>query len=159
LSAAAKVQRNNGIAILLVEVNVGDAGRRLEIAEADDQGVQAALQNAYENNLLRGRKLLAAKRLVEIRRQRGKSLKINPGAKPRPMSSEALVRAYQEDTNRKRILIRRAETARGRLLFVVEAMRRLIADELFQRLLAEEGLVTLPEPLAARIARTEATNS
>jgi ParB family chromosome partitioning protein len=130
----------------------------LEIAEADDQGVQAALQNAYENNLLRGRKLLAAKRLVEIRRQRGKSLKINPGTKPQPMSSEALVRAYQEDTNRKRILIRRAETARGRLLFVVEAMRRLIADELFQRLLAEEGLVTLPEPLAARIARAKAPN-
>jgi ParB family chromosome partitioning protein len=74
------------------------------------------------------------------------------------MSSEALVRAYQEDTNRKRILIRRAETARGRLLFVVEAMRRLIADELFQRLLAEEGLVTLPEPLAARIARAKAPN-
>jgi ParB family chromosome partitioning protein len=131
----------------------------LEIAEADDQGVQAALQNAYESNLLRGRKLLVAKRLVELRRQRGKSLRINARPQMRTISSEALVRAYQEDADRKRILIRRAETARGRLMFVAEALRRLLADEMFQRLLAEEGLVTLPEPLAKRLGGTKGAQS
>lgn len=45
----------------------------LEIADADDQGVQIALQNAYENNLLRGRKLLAVKKLIEVRSKKGKS--------------------------------------------------------------------------------------
>jgi ParB family chromosome partitioning protein len=41
------------------------------IANADDAGVQRALQQAYEQNLLRGRKLLAVKRLIEQRRRRG----------------------------------------------------------------------------------------
>lgn len=129
----------------------------LDIAEADDQGIQAALQNAYECNLLRGRKLLAAKRLVELRRQRGKSLRISTNQRAHPMSSEALVRAYQDDADRKRILIRRAETARGRLVFVAEALRRLIADDLFLRLLNEEGLNTLPEPLARRLNSAKST--
>lgn len=124
----------------------------LEIAEADSAGVQAALQSAYEANLLRGRKLMMAKRLVETRRHLGKGLKINDSSRrAAPVSSEALVRAYQEDADRKRILIRRAEAAKGRLLFIAEAMRRLLTDQTFVAVLGEEGLTDLPAPLASRI--------
>src|SRR3546814_11455878 len=49
----------------------------VEIAEADDQGIQQALQRAYETNLLRGRKLLIAKKIVEQRRRQGKGLRIH----------------------------------------------------------------------------------
>lgn len=124
----------------------------LAIAEADGAGVQAALQNAYEANLLRGRKLLMAKRLVESRRHLGKGLKSREASRqPAPMSSDTLVRAYQEDAQRKRILIRRAEAAKGRLVLVAEALRRLLADQTFIRLLREEGLADLPAALASRI--------
>lgn len=60
--------------------------RRLEIGEADDQGVQAALHKAYEDNLLRGRALIAARRLVEVRKRSGKSAKNSIGllARTRP---------------------------------------------------------------------------
>jgi ParB family transcriptional regulator, chromosome partitioning protein len=44
----------------------------IDIADTDDAGVQQALQHAYESKLLRGRKLIAAKRLIEQRRRRGK---------------------------------------------------------------------------------------
>lgn len=124
----------------------------LEIADADGAGVQAALQNAYEANLLRGRKLLVAKRLVEARRHLGKGLKVHQNTKrSAPLSSEALVRAYQEDADRKRVLIRRAEAAKGRLVFVAEALRRLVRDQAFVRMLGEEGLSDLPAPIASRI--------
>ncbi len=124
----------------------------LEIADADGAGVQAALQNAYEANLLRGRKLLTAKRLVEARRHLGKGLKVHQTSKrASPLSSEALVRAYQEDTDRKRVLIRRAETAKGRLVFVAEALRRLVNDQAFVGMLGEEGLDDLPASIASRI--------
>ena len=129
----------------------------LEIAEADDKGVQAALQSAYEKNLLRGRKLLMAKRLVESRRHLGKTLKINRNSRRvAPMSSDALVRAYQEDADRKRVMIRRAEAAKGRLMFVTEALKRLLADDAFRKTLQEEGLIDLPAPLVDRIGRREA---
>ena len=126
----------------------------LEIADADGAGVQAALQNAYEANLLRGRRLLVAKRLVEARRHLGKGLKVHQNAKRSgPLSSEALVRAYQEDADRKRVLIRRAETAKGRLVFVAEALRRLVTDKAFVRMLGEEGLSDLPAPIASRLGK------
>jgi ParB family chromosome partitioning protein len=125
------------------------------IAGASDAEMQTVLQQAYENKLLRGRKLIAAKRLIEQRRRRGKGLRNNqkPSGKQRvrPLSSTALIRAYQEDVDRKRILIRKAETTRSRLIFVTEAMRKLLADENFLTLLRAEGLDTIPSNLAARI--------
>lgn len=51
----------------------------VDIAEAEDHEVQRALQLAYERGDLRGRKLTAAKRLVETRRRRGKSPRIEAG--------------------------------------------------------------------------------
>jgi ParB family chromosome partitioning protein len=67
------------------------------------------------------------------------------------LSSAALIKAYQEDVDRKRILIRKAEGARNRLMFVTEALRSLLADENFLTLLRAEGLETMPSNLAGRI--------
>lgn len=127
----------------------------VEIASATDADTQAVLQQAYEKNLLRGHKLIAAKRLIEQRRRRGKGLQtnvsLNGKRRERPLSSNALIRAYQEDVDRKRLLIRKAETTRNRLVFVTEALRKLLIDENYVTLLRAEGLDTLPRNLAARI--------
>lgn len=123
----------------------------VEIAEADDAEVQNVLQQAYEKKLLRGRKLMAAKRLIEQRRRRGKGFKIGGQKREQPLSSTALIRAYREDVDRKRVLIRKANSTRDRLIFVTEAMRKLFAEENFITLLRAEGLDTLPRNLADRI--------
>jgi ParB family chromosome partitioning protein len=123
----------------------------VEIAGANDEQTQIVLQQAYEKNLLRGHKLLAAKRLIEQRRRRGKGLKINQRARQQTVSSNALIRTYREDVDRKRLLIRKAEATRNRLIFVTEAMRKLFIDENFVTLLRAEGLDTLPQNLATRI--------
>jgi len=98
---------------------------------------------------------MLAKRIVELRRQRGKTLKYNTTTrtKPRPISSEALLKAFQDDVDRKRILIRRAEAAKARLTFITEAIRKLLADAQFTGILGEEDLASLPEALAARLQR------
>jgi ParB family chromosome partitioning protein len=123
----------------------------VEIAEADDPQTQIILQQAYEKKLLRGRKLLAAKRLIEQRRRRGKGLQVNGARREQPLSPNALVRAYREDVDRKRLLIRKAEATRGRLMFLTEALRKLFNEENFVTLLRAEGLDTLPRNLAARV--------
>lgn len=127
----------------------------VEIAEADDAGVQAALQQAYEKNLLRGRKLLIAKRLIENRRRRGKGLRPNAPSRTQTPSSEDLVRAYREDTERKQLLVRKADATRTRLIFMTEAFRQLLEDENFVTLLRAEELDTIPRNLANRIQRSE----
>lgn len=126
----------------------------VEIAEAEDHDVQAALSSAYERGLLKGRKLLTARKVVEMRRRRGKGLRTGDTRKRTPVSAEALVKAYQEDAARKRSLIHRAQATRDRLLFIVEALRRLSADQTFIALLEDEDLATLPQNLAERLSPT-----
>jgi ParB family chromosome partitioning protein len=127
----------------------------VDIANAQDHEVQRALQLAYEKGTLRGRKLLAARRVVEERRRRGKRLE-QPNGKASPqqkLSPAALVRAYQEDVDRKRSLIRRANAARDRLLLITEALRRLRLSEHFTALIEDENLATMPENLGSRLDR------
>lgn len=123
----------------------------VEIAEAEDHDVQAALSHAYERGLLKGRKLMAAKRLIETRRRRGKGLATTQTRARERLSADALVKAYQEDTDRKRALIRRTESTRNRLLFITEAIRRLSRDEQFLALLEDEDLATMPENIGSRL--------
>ena len=123
----------------------------VDIAAADDAEVQTILQQAYEKKLLRGHKLIAARRLIEHRRRKGKGRKINPARRDKTLSSHALVRAYREDVDRKRLLIRKASSTRDRLIFVTEAVRKLLVDENFVTLLRAEGLDTLPRNLAERM--------
>jgi ParB family chromosome partitioning protein len=123
----------------------------VDIAAADDEDVQIILQQAYEKKLLRGHKLIAARRLIEQRRRRGKGIQLNGRRRERALSSNALVRAYREDVDRKRLLIKKAGTTRDRLIFVTEAVRKLLVDENFVTLLRAEGLDTLPRNLAERM--------
>jgi ParB family chromosome partitioning protein len=125
----------------------------IDIAEADEDGVQEALAQAYQEGHLRGKKLLTAKRVVEQRQRRGKSVRRGYSTGPRSrMSSEALVRAYEREAERQRMMIKKAEIAQNRLLFVVEAMRQLLSDENFVTLLRAESLTTMPRPLADLVA-------
>ena len=121
----------------------------VEIAESDDAGVQRALQEAYEKKELRGRRLIVAKRIIEQRRRRGKG-KTAATKSGTTLSSESLVRAYRQDADRKRLLIRKAESTRDCLIFITEALKNLRADENFVTLLRAEKLDTLPRNLAAR---------
>jgi len=129
----------------------------IDIAEADEEGAQEALAQAYQEGLLRGKKLLTAKRLIEQRQRRGKTMRYGPLEQGRiRISSEALVRAYEREAGRQRLMIKKAEIAQNRLLFVVEAMRTLLADENFVTLLRAEGLATMPRPLADLISARDA---
>ena len=123
----------------------------MQICEADDQGVQAALHQAYENNMLRGRNLLAARRLVELRQRAGKASH-SKGSRPKSLSPENLVRVFEEDTERKRLMVKRTQATRNRLVFITEALRQLSKDESFMALLEDEDLKTMPARLAARVA-------
>lgn len=125
----------------------------VEIAEADDADVQRVLHEAYDRKLLRGNKLAAVKRLIAQRQRRGKSLD-KTGSK-RPLSVERLLRTYRDDAEKKRVMVRKADVTKGRLLFVIEALRTLFDDDGFVNLLRAEGLETLPGNIGARLNGAE----
>ena len=148
-----------GEELLLTAVEAGQipVSVAIDISAADEEGVQEALAQAYQEGLLRGKKLLTAKRLVERRQRRGKAMRSVPLARGRiRISSEALVRAYEREADRQRLMIKKAEITQSRLLFVVEAVRTLLADENFVTLLRAEDLATMPRPLADLISARDA---
>lgn len=125
----------------------------VRIAESPEEE-QKALQEAYESKALRGNRLLAAQKLMERRRRRGKAL-TGPGRSSREgrkqMTGSDVVKAFERETERKKLLIRKANAVGDRLVFITQALRHLLADEHFHTLLRAEGLQTLPKGLAERM--------
>jgi ParB family chromosome partitioning protein len=122
------------------------------IASSDDHQIQKALTEAYEKNTLRGNRLLAARRLVEKRKTDGKG--IRSGSRKQnvdAVSSQKLLRTYQKETARQRLVIQKSKLCETRLLFVVSALRQLFEDDHFITLLRAETLDTLPTYLSTQI--------
>lgn len=128
-----------------------------EIARADDADVQRALTDAYETGAIPGAQIMAIRRIVDDRNLIGKGISsIRTGAKgkARPTAS-SLVRAYQKEVERQKLLLRKARLAQGRLSFIVAAMAKLLAEDHFVQLLRAEGLASLPQPIAERLAMAD----
>lgn len=122
------------------------------ISQAEDSDIQNVLQQAYQEKLLRGQRLLAAKKLIEQRRRRGKGYKTGPRrVDGTPLSSNALLRAYRQDVDRKKVLIRNSNGTKARLVFILEALRKLLCEPEFIVILESEKLDTLPKNLAVRL--------
>jgi ParB family transcriptional regulator, chromosome partitioning protein len=125
----------------------------MQIASADEEGIQKALHQAYEDKTLRGRKLLTVRRIVEMRKNHGKSFGPS-GVRRRNnglQSAEALVRVYRQEADRQQLLLKKARLTEHRLLFIVSALKNLFMDENFVTLLRAEQLDNLPAYLAEKI--------
>ncbi len=148
---AGLLERGEERLVTAVETGLLPLNLAIDISKTDAEGAQRALMDAYTQKKLRGKKLAAARRLIEQREARGK--KMHPKAygrdsrNRRPLTSEALVRAYQKEADRQKLLIKKAELTQGRLLFICQAFRTLLEDDHFVTLLRAEGLETMPSYL------------
>ncbi len=145
----------NGEERLLVAVERGriplNAALTIAGAGDDDKDIQAALQDAYESGKLRGKQLIQARRVIESRQNLGRSVARGTPRNRPDVTTSSLVRVYQKEVDRQKLMVKKAEIAQQRLLFVVGALRELFADEHFATLLRAEGLDSLPKYLADRV--------
>jgi len=126
----------------------------MEIAKAKDGEVQDALAEAYENKTIPGNQMLAIRRIIEIRNSSGKGVYGRGSGLSRGrtrVTADLLLRAYRKETDRQKALVKKAALAQGRLLFVINALRRLLQDAHFVTLLRAEGVQSMPAPLAERL--------
>jgi ParB family chromosome partitioning protein len=68
------------------------------------------------------------------------------------MTAADMIRVYQREAEKQRLLVKKSDYAQAKLLFLVEALKELLADDGFMTLLRAEGLTTMPRALEARIA-------
>ena len=147
----------NGEERLLMAVGSGriplNAAITIAGAGNDDKAIQTALQDAYESGKLRGGQLIQARRVIERRRTRGRSMggKMTSRKQNEDVTTSSLVRNYKREVERQKQLVRKAENTQRSLLFIAGALRQLLGDENFGNLLRAEGLDTLPQYLADRV--------
>jgi len=143
--------------LVAVERGVMSDNIAMEIARSPDSEVQRALAEAYENKLLPGNQILAIRRIILQRNQRRK--KPHSGrAAPHTgkVTAASLIKSYENEAQRQRLLVKKADLAQTWLSFIVNALRRLYADEEFLTLLRAEAMHTLPRPLAEQLELAEA---
>jgi ParB family transcriptional regulator, chromosome partitioning protein len=148
------LERGEEKLVAAVEAGLMPIAMATEIAQAGSEEAQTILIEAYESGKVRGKKLAAVRRLLEQRLRNRKGLKdrgLGQRSYSKRLSADDLLRVYQREADKQRLLARKADFAQARLLFIVEAMKDLLADESFTTLLRAEELATMPQGLAARI--------
>lgn len=64
-----------------------------------------------------------------------------------------MIEAYQQNVNKKRLLVRKSEMVNNNLIFITEALRQMYEDDNFRNLLKAEGLTSFPKPIADMIKK------
>ncbi|MBN2313677.1 MAG: hypothetical protein JXM79_07085, partial [Sedimentisphaerales bacterium] len=122
-----------------------------EIAASNSEGIQKILHEAYEKNLLRGRKLLKVREFIENRRAKlnGQAAKKSE----KSLSSHKMLQAYRNETAKQKTIVKQAQLCQRQLLYVISALKRLFVDENFVNLLRAESLDSMPQYLAEKVLR------
>jgi ParB family chromosome partitioning protein len=123
----------------------------MEIAKTKGADEQRELLKGYEQGQLNYLSIRMAKRLMEQRRLFGKH-RNRQSEKSRTTSSDGLISAYRRESQKQKLLIKKAKICDEELLFLVTAFTKLLADENFINLLRAESLSTMPKYLSLRIA-------
>lgn len=148
------LERGEERLVVAVEAGLIPVAMATEIAQAESEEAQTILMEAYESGKIRGKKLAAVRRLLDLRLRNKKGVKdegLGRRSHSKRLTADDLLRVYQREADKQRLLARKADFTHARLLFVVEAMKDLLADEGFTTLLRAEGLTTMPRALTARI--------
>ena len=111
----------------------------VQIAETPGTEIQQAMQEAYDNGLLRGHSLKEVQRLLEQRMNNGKLMRNRVKQRPRDIA-----KIIELEMERKRRLIIKARRVEETLLFFHEGFNRIKSDENFQNLLVAEKLGKVP---------------
>src|SRR3546814_4831326 len=120
----------------------------IEIAQAQGEEAHTVLMEAYESGKIRGKKIGTIRRLLDrrLRSKRGvKDRGLGRSSYAKRLTAADLLRVYQREADKKRLLARKADFKQARLLYIVEAMKELLDDEGYTTLLRVDGPVPMQQ--------------
>jgi ParB family transcriptional regulator, chromosome partitioning protein len=120
------------------------------ISGATDEDSQRVLMEAYERKEMNQKTLHSFRRIVDLRRTVGKSYGQRKNRGSSRTTAESLVRAYRLETQRQKIMVKKAKLCEARLRNISAAFKVLVADEDYVNLLRAEELHTMPKFLAEK---------
>jgi ParB family chromosome partitioning protein len=151
------LERGEERLVSAVETGLIPVSFAIEIAKSNSSEIQNLLMDAYQAGKIKGKKLTTIRRLLDQRDKKSRVPDNGFGRRNtlRKTTPTDLLRVYQREAEKQRLLVKKSDFAQSKLLFIVEAMKDLLSDDGFTMLLKEEGLSTMPRALAARIAGEE----
>lgn len=134
---------------LIYEVIKGSIplGVAIEIAKVEGPEQQRQFLDAYAKENLNQAAIRTIRRVITQRSAFGKKFTWSSSS-PKCTSAEGLVNTLKKEGQRQKLLIKKTSVCESRLMFIVEAMRRLCADEDFVTLLRAEKIETMPGELS-----------
>ena len=124
----------------------------VEIARTEGIEMQRELLKACEQRKLTQHALRTIRRVMERRRLIGKQRGNGPRmTSQEKTSADSLVNAYRRESQKQRLMVKKARYCEERMIFVVGAFRRLLADEHFVTLLRAEKVATMPKDIWRRV--------
>jgi ParB family chromosome partitioning protein len=105
---------------------------------------------AYERKEMTQRTLSIFKRIVDQRRHFGIGYGARGARGSKRTSAESLVSAYKRETQRQRLMVKKAKLCETRLWSAAAAFKTLVRDEDYVNLLRAEKMETMPKFLAER---------
>jgi len=133
-----------------VEKRVMPLWLAIEVARSPSEEVQAAMVAAYEAGTLKGDQLLRVRRILSKREASGKKIHAGSPSRDKP-TPQKLLRTYQNEVRRQKMIVQNANVQEQRLLLMISALKRFLADEHFRTLLRAENIKDIPEAVASRL--------
>jgi ParB family transcriptional regulator, chromosome partitioning protein len=122
----------------------------VEVARLPSADVQAAMLAAYEGGTLNGDQLLKVRRVLSKREASGRKLTSHSAAREKT-TPQKLLRTYQNEARKQRMIVQNANIQQQRLLLIVSALKKFLSDEHFRTLLRAEDIRDIPEAVASRL--------
>src|SRR3546814_227097 len=148
------LERGEERLVAAVEAGLIPIAMATEIAQAEGEEAQTILMEAYESGKIRGKKIGTIRRLLDRRLRSKKGVKdkgLGRHSYAKRLTADDLLRVYQREADKQRLLARKADFTQARLLFIVEAMTDLLADKGLTTLLRAQGPGSLTPALTASI--------
>ncbi len=139
--------RKSGEERLLEEALKGNIplGVAVDISRATSVDAQREVLTAYQNKQLNQVSIRAIRRVMQQRRFLGKATSASYPQKPsQRTTADGLVNAFRKETQRQKVMIKKAKLCDARLTFLVAGFRQLFRDDDFVNLLRAEGSLTAP---------------
>jgi ParB family chromosome partitioning protein len=149
------LQRGEERLVGAVETGLIPISFAIDIARSNSSNIQNLLMDAYQEGKIKGKKLAVIRRMLEQREKRTSRVpnsKLGRRNARRKITPAELLKVYQREAEKQRLLVKKSDFTQTKLLFIVEALKDLLSDRSFAALLKEERLATMPRALAERIA-------
>jgi ParB family chromosome partitioning protein len=127
-------------------------GVAMDIAKADSPELQRELLKGFESKELNQFAIRTVKRLIDQRRFVGKGRDTEADKKKSRTNAESLINAFRRESQKQRLMVKKARLCDAKLVITVTALGKLLGDENFFNLLRAESLADIPQCLQDKLA-------